>query len=265
MRPADETRPSKTERAVVIGGVAIATGIIGWGFFRVLSGAGKRMPLDCSKVEASEGEIAGFRYLERVTPGVDPESPLPMLVLFHSRGSRPEGHAGMFYETLGPVRVILPEGPHVLGTARSWTIKASVTEDQAGWAQELGALSEDLAVFLEQAVACRPTVGRPVMTGSSEGGHVAYLMASTHPELVAGAVAVAGYLPEPLWNDDMAPTVGLHGEADKAVPFARTAAYWSAMQDRGASLSVQSFRGVGHSVPSSVSRAWRQALSKMLG
>lgn len=216
-------------------------------------------------VGAREGELAGFRYLERVTLGVDQNAALPMIVLFHSRGSHPENHAGMFYESLGvPVRVILPEGPNPLGSHRSWTKRASRTPDQDAWTDELEDLGEDIAHFLHDAVACRPTVGRPVVTGSSEGGHVAYLMASLYPDMVSGAVAVAGYLPEELWDASMAPTVGLHGTDDTAVPYRRTEQYWKTMEAEGAPITYRSFPGVGHGVPSSVSRAWRDALRSMV-
>jgi phospholipase/carboxylesterase len=252
-------------KALVIAGGLTGAALLTWGIVRILRRQPSYPKPDCSGVASREGELDGFRYLERVTPGADPNAALPMIVLFHSRGSRPESHAGMFYETMGrPVRVILPEGPHELGSYRSWTSKASKTTDQAAWTAELESLSTQLGKFMHDIVACRLTVGRPVITGSSEGGHMAYLVASRHPDLVQGAVAVAGYLPQALWNPDMAPTVGLHGEDDTAVPYARTQQYWDAMVADGAQLSFRSFPGVGHSVTSEISRAWRDALAALL-
>lgn len=258
-------RMTRTERSFLWVGGLIAAGIVTWGVLRSRgfrwTGGRYFPPVDCSLVGARDGELAGFRYLERVTPGADPEQPLPMIVLFHSRGSRPENHAGMLYKSLGfPVRVLLPEGPNVLGSHRSWTSRASRTPDQDAWADELEDLGEDMARFIHEATACRPTVGRPIVTGSSEGGHVAYLMATLYPDMVAGAVAVAGYLPEDLWDASMAPTVGLHGEKDTAVPYGRTEHYWKTMEAEGAPVSYRSFPDIGHSVPSSVGRAWRDAL-----
>lgn len=250
-------------RGLWVAGALVGAGALAWGISRAVRVV-ERAP-DCSVVGPKGGDLDGFRYLERVTPGADPLAPLPMIVLFHSRGSRPEGHAGMLYESMGrPVRVILPEGPNVLGDHRSWTARPSKTSDQAAWADELATLAQALGQFVHDIARCRPTQGKPIMTGSSEGGHMAYLMASVHPDLVGGAVAVAGYLPQDLWSSEMAPTVGLHGEDDTAVPFARTRDYWEAMQAQGAPLSTQSFPGVGHSVPTAVSRAWRDALGAML-
>ena len=260
-------RFSRAEKGALVAGVLAAAGIVTWGVLRTRRSPVRR-PLpasDCAGVGVSGGELAGFRYLERVTPGADPSQPLPMVILFHSRGSKPENHAGMFVRSLGfPVRVILPEGPVKLRSARSWTTRSSRTAEQEAWSDDLEDLGVDLARFIVEVTACRPTVGDPVVTGSSEGGHVAYLLASVRPDLVAGAVAVAGYLPQSLWSAAMAPTVGLHGEEDSAVPYRRTEGYWMAMEAEGAPIRYQSFPGVGHAVPSSVSRAWRDALRAML-
>lgn len=254
------------ERALLWAGALAGAGVVVWGVRRARGPAQPRLPpADCSRVESGGGHLAGFRYVERVTPGADPESPLPMIVLFHSRGSRPENHAGMFYNSLGfPVRVLLPEGPHEIGKNRSWTTRPSRTKEQDAWADELEDLGTDLARFLHDAVECRPTVGRPVVAGSSEGGHVAYLMATLYPSMVAGSAPVAGYLPESLWDADMAPTIAFHGERDTAVPYARTQRYWETMDAEGAPIRYRSFLDVGHSVPSSVGRAWRDALRELM-
>jgi predicted esterase len=83
--------------------------------------------------------------------------------------------------------------------------------------------------------------------------------------MVSGAVSVAGYLPEALWDASMAPTVGLHGTEDKAVPYERTKRYWTTMETEGAPITYRAFPGVGHGVTSSVSRAWHDALRPMVG
>lgn len=254
------------ERAVMWAGAIAGLGVVVWGVHRSRKSTGPSFsPADCSQIGPGGGHLAGFRYVERVTPGADPEQPLPMIVMFHSRGSRPENHAGMFYKALGfPVRVLLPEGPHAIGSNRSWTTQPSRTKEQGAWADELEELGADLAQFIHDAVECRPTIGRPVVAGSSEGGHVAYLMATLYPGMIAGASPVAGYLPESLWDANMAPTIAFHGERDTAVPYARTERYWKTMEAEGAPISYQSFPDVGHSVPSSVGRAWRQALRELV-
>jgi len=112
-------------------------------------------------------------------------------------------------------------------------------------------------------MACRPTAGLPIVTGSSEGGHVSYLMASQQSGIVGGAVALLGYIPPGVWNPQMSPTVGLHATADSTVPYERTRAYWDAMKSAGAQLSTQIFPG-GHSVSDAMGAAWRSAVSNFV-
>lgn len=220
-------------------------------------------PVDCSGVGVGAGTVEGITYLETMRGGAKPDDRVPMVVVFHSRGAPPTG-AASFPGLKGPARVIRPEGPKTLGNLPSWFTLPSSTADQAAWAADMKQVSDQMAKFLSTMIACRPTIGLPVVTGSSEGGHMAYLMASRYPHLVRGAVAVLGYLPQQHWNRGMAQTVGLHGTQDNTVPYARTAQFWSAMKSQGAKLTTSSFPS-GHSVSGGIATAWTSAVNQMLG
>lgn len=249
---------------------AIVQGLLIGGAVGLLVRSMRRRPssaqvtADCSQVTDSGGRVAGVRYLESVTAGGDPNKPLPMLVVFHSRGASAAG-AAKFGGLQTPVRVIRPEGVVRLSTgAPSWFTLRSKTDDQDTYVREMVERSGQLSRFLAELVQCRPTVGRPVVTGTSEGGHVAYLLASQAPELVQGSVALLGYLPQPFWRGAMAPTIGLHGTADNTVPYARTAEFWQAVSAAGAPLATQSFPS-GHKITSDMSSAWTAGIKQMLG
>jgi len=219
---------------------------------------------DCSSVTPEGGRVAGVRYLESVTGGGDPSQPLPMLVVFHSRGASAAG-AAKFGAIQTPVRVIRPEGTIRLpSNAPSWFSLPSKTSDTGTYHREMSERSAELGRFLAELVQCRPTIGRPVVTGTSEGAHVAYLLASQNASQVQGAVPLLGYLPQPFWNAGMAPTSAMHGTNDNTVPYARTKAYWDAMKASGANLATQSFP-TGHSVSSAMTSAWYAAVRQMLG
>jgi phospholipase/carboxylesterase len=184
-----------TKSVLWASGALLGAGLLTAGIVVAFAAPGAPRPTARSSVK---GRRARRLSLPRApNPGTDTDAALPMIICFTVIIR--EGHAGMFYETMKrPVRVILPEGPHALGSHRAWASTSSKTEDQAAYARELSNLAGQLAVFVNDIVQCRPTVGKPVVTGSSEGGHMAYLLASTHPDLVQGAVAVAGYLPQDL-------------------------------------------------------------------
>ena len=72
-----------------------------------------------------------------------------------------------------------------------------------------GATTIEPARWRGAAEAVLQLIHDDLVTGSSQGGSMAYLMASQYPFLVKGAVAVIGWLPEELWTHHMAPTAGL--------------------------------------------------------
>lgn len=215
---------------------------------------GKHLQADCSSVSESGGVIDGIRYLETTRNLSHPNAPAAMLVVFHSRGATPGG-AASFPSIHGPVRVIRPQG-FVGDGPYSWFSKSS-SVDPTPMAQEQRQRAQQLTTFIAKLMRCRPTIGRPVVTGSSEGGHVSYLLASASPGLIGGAVALLGYIPPPMWNSRMARTTGLHTTGDKTIPYERTKAYWDAMKGAGAPLKTQVFPG-GHAVDSAMGAWWRQ-------
>ncbi len=221
-------------------------------------------PPECDEVNPDGGVVAGIRYLERVSAGSDPAAALPMVIMFHSRGATPESFGGHHHHLKGPARVITPAAPDRLGSGYSWFKLPARTDDQDELADQMEDAADTMANFISDIVRCRPTSGVPVVTGSSQGGSMAYLMASEYPQLVRGAVAILGWLPERLWNRYMAPTEGLHGVSDKTVPYNRTAQYAQAMQAAGAPFTFRSY-DTGHAVSADMSRDWHGAVNRMLG
>lgn len=250
---------SDKAEVLLIAGVSVA-GIIagvsaGAALHRLLGG-----PADCTQVEADGGVVAGVRYVERMRGGADPNEAVPMVVLFHSLGATPEGHAAML-TNIGRARLILPEGEYESesGSGRKWWqrgVKDAVENDPEGAAVQWEAASDRMAEFLRQIVQCRPTIGKPILTGSSQGGEMTLLMASTYPRLAGSGVAVSSYLLEPFWTARMAPTAMLHGTGDTTVPYAWARDYAEVMQAKGAPLGFESYESAGHAVTKPMSRAW---------
>lgn len=253
---ASTRKPKSRTTAIVLTAAGIALGVaaLAWS----IRGR-KGSQADCSKVTSSGGTIAGIRYLETVRGG-ESNDRLPMIISFHSRGATPNG-AGTF-GGVSPVRIIRPTGFNKTDSGYTWFTKSSSTQPEQLTA-EMRMRSAQLAKFIKAITACRPTSGKPIVTGSSEGGHVSYLLASTQPKLVGGAVALLGYLPKGLWNAGMAPTVGLHTTGDPTISYPRTKEFWDAMKVRGADLYTETFPG-GHEVVSPMASAWARSVETMV-
>lgn len=214
----------------------------------------KKKKASCEGVGQKGGTLDGVRYLEHVTKGADPNQSLPMLIVFHSLGANPKGTAG--FKSLPPTRVIRPFGPYKRGGGYSW-FKKTPRGDLEALAEDMKVTADEVIPFVANIQKCRPTMGRPVVTGSSQGGHMAYLLASLIPHTVGGAVAVAGYIPPQLWNENMARTVGIHGTKDNTVPFERTKTFAETL-----GFPFYAF-DAGHNIPKPMGKKWVEEVSKM--
>jgi predicted esterase len=242
----------------------IAGGIAGLAYAATRPSKPKREPIDCPPLNPDGDTLAGVEYLERRSADAPADAKLPMVIVFHSMGASPQGFVGFYKNLQSPARVITPRGLTTVGSGWGWTKFASKTKKQDEFAAQLRWSAEQLAEFIRRITRCRPTSGRPIVTGSSQGGHMSYAMASLYPTKVRAAVALAGYLPTPLWNSKMAPTWGMHGRNDDGVPYARTVAYWDAMKERGAKLQTESY-DAGHGISSAMSKDWRGRVNDLLG
>ncbi len=101
---------------------------------------------------------------------------------------------------------------------------------------------------------------RIALTGLSQGGHGAWVLAARHPDVWAAAVAVCGYgrahrngtgvfdgTPAELAGKIAGlPVWAFHGESDDVVPAAETLAMARALEAAGSAPRVTIYPGVGH-------------------
>jgi len=78
-------------------------------------------------------------------------------------------------------------------------------QDQAKLADIMLQVHGEVAEFICQITQCRPTEGKPVVVGSSQGGMMSYLLATRSAGDIRGAVLAAGWLPQSLWSAEVAP------------------------------------------------------------
>jgi phospholipase/carboxylesterase len=255
--------PWVTGAGVALGGLAVG-GLLGRLTYRVKHGPA--LFAKCDAVTPSGGVVAGVTYYEEMRGGARPDEKVPMVIAFHSLCSNPRNVLGM-YQNIGPSRLIVPAGAFECRTAathRKWWelgVKAAMNGgDLPGATLQWRAESDRMANFISQIQRCRPTRGKPVVTGSSMGGEMTLLMASTHPELVDSGVAVSSYLLPPFWNRRMAPVAMVHGEGDTTVPFTWAKEYADTMLAAGAPLSFAAFPSDGHNVTKDMGEAWGAGL-----
>lgn len=177
-----------------------------------------------------------------IRTGASASAPEVVVVAMHGLGDRPERFGQLFEAFATPARVFLPAAPHPYNDGYSW-FTASRT-DEAAFAADLAAQADALAAQL---------IGRPILTGFSQGGMLAFAVAVRHPDRISAAYPVGGTLPASLIPDrtrlgGSAPIVALHGEADDRVDYAQTAAAIEGLKAAGFDATLRSYPDVGHTI-----------------
>lgn|GEM_PF-718253 len=205
---------------------------------------------------AKAGEL---HYLEVVTGGGDPNTALPMLVAIHGLGDRPESFSHLLDAFPEPARLILPRGIDDYEGGFSWFPTRARDPDVEKLARGIGQAADVIAKGLETLVEARPTQGKPIVTGFSQGGMLAFTLAIHHPDVVGYAVPVGGWLPPPLWPKAEPETEGpsvvaLHGTADAAVRYEPTKAAVDKLTELSFPVTLKTYEGVPHAIPPPVRR-----------
>ncbi len=199
------------------------------------------------------GEIAGVHYLEYMTGGARPDERVPMIVALHPMGGDPADFLQLLRRYRRRARIILPYG-HPTGGMYIWY--DSVREDVA--APVVMREADRIATALAALAAARPTVGKPLVTGFSQGGIMTFALAVTHPEALAAAFPIGGLLPPSLYPSaalssgprpaTLPPIVAFHGASDQAVPTRGSRASIAELRRAGYTAELREYAGVEHDI-----------------
>jgi len=207
-------------------------------------------------------EAPRLAYVEHILGDGDAMEALPLIVAIHGLGDTPESFADLFAGFPEPARLVLFRGldPTPNG-GWSWFPIRARTPDVERLSEGIAAAADQLAVAIEGVARERPTQGKPIVTGFSQGGMLSFTLAVHHPEIVGMAIPIGGWLPPPLWPHERAadgsnrpPIFALHGKADEIVRFEPTQQSVQHLEDLGLDASLQGYEGVAHTVTSAIRR-----------
>ncbi len=188
------------------------------------------------------------RNIERT---FDPMQPLPMIVFLHGVGDRPIVPAWPYANFRTPARIIMLQGFSPIGTGFQWIRTRVRDHEPVRFAGEVEQAGTEIAEFLREIVRARPTLGKPILVGFSQGGHVTWEVALHHPSSIAAAFPVAAWIPA-VRTDDLRPRAYnppircFHGELDNIVPEEPSKALADSLRSRGFDISFSTFAAVEH-------------------
>lgn len=213
--------------------------------------------------------LAGVEYVEVITGGAAPSAELPLVIALHGLGDRPDNFSALLSDLAAPARVVLPRAHDPVDEdGFSWFPIRARSADVAGLSRGIADAGDRLVPFIRELVATRPTRGKPVVTGFSQGGMLSFYLAVRHPELFAAAVPVGGWLPPPLWPSKAPPgappIVALHGEADAAVKFGPTKEAVDHLRQLGFDVTLRAWPEVGHAIPPAIRRELHARITRAI-
>jgi len=203
-----------------------------------------------------------------VTGGADASQPLPLILVMHGLGDRPESFTSWQREITAQARVYSLRGPKAHGQGFSWFDPASRgggPVDAAALGPGVREAAERVIANLDRLVARKPTRGKPVVTGFSQGGMVSFALAALAPGRVSASLPIGGVLPTAIEPAPPPPSppllLAFHGAADPRVPVELARTSTGRFQQRGWSAELREYPGVGHSIGPDERRDLMRALS----
>lgn len=219
-------------------------------------------------VAASTAPKSDLDFVERVY-NADANATLPMLVVLHGLGDSPESFVEAFRGLSVPVRVIAARAPDKWGQGFSWFETRVDAGTVTVFADGVARAADRVAALLAELPARRPTAGRPLVSGFSQGGMLSYTIAARHPDSVAAAFPISGFLPSPIAPKDQPkggfpPIFAVHGAADPRVDVGLARESVETLRRLGADVVLKEYPGVGHAISLEMRLELKQRLEAAL-
>lgn len=219
--------------------------------------------LEPGKLKLQPGSVAGLHFIERIVADPaqdrDPKT-LPVLLMIHGLGDRPEGFIHISDAMPEPPRrelALRGFDAHNSSFGKGWSwfpvrVKHGRPDKLArGLKSAAGRIAKALRQLNRQE---QQPQRRFAVTGFSQGGMLSFALAVLHPDLIEFAVPVGGWLPpknmpKRKLKGRKVPILALHGKADKIVPYEPTERAVNRLKKLGYDAQLEGFAGVGHSIP----------------
>ncbi len=217
---------------------------------------------------ARTDEAAGIRFVEIVTGGASASDKLPLVVAIHGFGGAPTHFLARadLASITARARIVAPYGTTPVGRGFAWF----TGEGDAHLAEDMRATADRLAAMIAEVVKTRPTDGKALVVGFSQGGMLSYALAVLHPEVVRAAFPVSGLLPESLrpsaWppDKDKPRLFAFHGAADEMVGIDGDRATVRRLVEVGLPVQLTEYPGEAHTVSSDMRRDLQKAIAQEL-
>jgi phospholipase/carboxylesterase len=200
-------------------------------------------------VREYETEIDGFEYIE-IVKGRD-DGLLPLLIAFHYSGGNPAETISNYDDLQMPVRIILPKGNHKKRDGFSYFPVDYYEKDTLAQFELSKVATDSIARFIKSVTAKYRQ--KAVVSGISQGGDIAFLLARYYPELLKAsfpfAAVINSYAINGLGDKQVSrvPIYLFQGESDHIVSVAFTRKRIDEI-DGMLEIQLRTYPGLGHDI-----------------
>ncbi len=189
------------------------------------------------------------------------------VVAVHGYGSAPDRFARLYRDMELDAVVVLPRGPIALGSGWAWfPLRRQGQVDGATYGEAIRRAAERLADGIAAGVPGARSGEPPVITGFSQGGMAAWVVAVEHPDRVRASLPVGGLLPPSAeLRGRPVPIEVFHGEADTVVPYAADRAGVDRLRAAGWDVALHAYPGLGHQISAALRDDYENALRRACG
>ena len=178
-----------------------------------------------------------------------------MIVALHRPRRRPRTTCRAGFTAFKGVqaRLIIPHG-HAGRGGYNWFDEKYQRDDEQTFAGGVARAEARVAGLLRELMRSRPTLGRPIVMGFSQGGIVTFALAARDPDHLGEAIPVAGLLPPPLapasWSAQgpHPPIHASHGDQDDTIPVAKGRESVARLKTLGLDCTMHEVPGVAHQI-----------------
>lgn len=216
-----------------------------------------------SAAQRAAPQYPEFEYSEMLSAGARDTDALPLILVLHGLGDAPAHFIRLFEGFPCPARIVAPHSSSAYGHGYSWF--RFQKEDLEGAAADIARRADELFRFAIRLSSDHRTVGRPLVTGFSQGGALSFAIAAEHGIEIAGAFPVGGWLPEGVpdraLGSKTAPITAFHGADDLLIAVSRPRAAVARLKKDGFAVELREFSEVGHEIPAVVRAALLERLA----
>ena len=207
-----------------------------------------------SELRVERHFAAGLEYLVVEPRDTEPDAELPMIVYLHGRGGRPVPPTSAYLGLETPIRLIIPRAPDPYGDGYAWMPVSAHHGESRSLNDAIDTQVATLTEALDRWRRRHPTRGRPIVTGFSQGGILATVLALREPGAISHAIPLSGWLPPSFAPSSVdrygtpVPIHHLHGADDPVLSAARSRAALTELRAKGYPVVYEELPGVGHEI-----------------